>query len=117
MTQIAEEFYVVTTGAARAGDGLLDIRLATGRGQLLAGRGRAGFADAVGIAALRLTLVPFDDTAIDAEFDFCVVDGARSLRARLAVRLPGLPRDLARRLADAACRTSPQDSDVDLVEV
>ena len=45
--------------------------------------------------------------AIDAEVDLCVTDGGYSLQARLNVSLPGLPRDVAQALTDAAHQTCP----------
>jgi organic hydroperoxide reductase OsmC/OhrA len=47
------------------------------------------------------------DTAIDAEIDLCLVDDAYFLQARLNVSLPGLERDVARNLTDAAHQTCP----------
>jgi organic hydroperoxide reductase OsmC/OhrA len=47
------------------------------------------------------------DTAIDAEVDLSLAEGAYSLSARLNISLPGLDRDVARALADAAHQTCP----------
>ena len=47
------------------------------------------------------------DTAIDAEVDLCLTDGAYFLQARLNVRLPGLERDVAQALVEAAHQTCP----------
>jgi len=47
------------------------------------------------------------DTAIDAEVDLCLVDGAYFLQARLDVSMPGLEREVAQALADAAHQTCP----------
>ena len=47
------------------------------------------------------------DTAVDAEVDLVNVDGAYSLQARLNVSLPGLDREVAQAIVDAAHRTCP----------
>ena len=47
------------------------------------------------------------DLAIDAEVDLCLADGEYSLQARLNISVPGLPRDIAQALVDAAERTCP----------
>ena len=47
------------------------------------------------------------DTAIDAEVDLCQTDGAYFIRARLNISLPGLGRDVAQSLADAAHEACP----------
>jgi organic hydroperoxide reductase OsmC/OhrA len=45
--------------------------------------------------------------AIDAEVDLCLTDGAYSLQARFNISLPGLEREVAQALADAAHQTCP----------
>jgi lipoyl-dependent peroxiredoxin len=47
------------------------------------------------------------DLAIDAEVDLCLTDGAYFLQARLNVSLPGLEREVAQALVDAADQTCP----------
>jgi osmotically inducible protein OsmC len=47
------------------------------------------------------------DLAVDAEVDLCLTDGAYFLKARLNVSLPGLEREVAQTLADAAHQTCP----------
>jgi organic hydroperoxide reductase OsmC/OhrA len=47
------------------------------------------------------------DMAIDAEVDLCLTDGAYSLQARLNISLPGVEREAAQALADAAHQTCP----------
>jgi Ohr subfamily peroxiredoxin len=47
------------------------------------------------------------DTAVDAEVDLGTTDGAYFLQARLNVSLPGVDREVARALADAAHQTCP----------
>ena len=61
----------------------------------------------MGLAAKRLKVTIPSDTTIDAEIDLCVADGAYFLRARLNVGLPGLERDVAQKLVDAAHETCP----------
>jgi organic hydroperoxide reductase OsmC/OhrA len=47
------------------------------------------------------------DTAVDTEVDLCLVDDAYFLQARLNVSLPGLDRELAQSLTEAAHQTCP----------
>lgn len=47
------------------------------------------------------------DRAVDAEVDLGMTDGGYLLRARLNVSLPGLDREVARALVDAAHETCP----------
>ena len=54
---------------------------------------------------MRITLPA--DLAIDAEVDLCLTDGAYFLQARLNVSLPGLEREAAQALTDAAHQTCP----------
>jgi Ohr subfamily peroxiredoxin len=102
-------------GASRSSDGRLDIKLslpgAPGLGtnpeQLFAAGWSACFEGAMGIAArkMRITLPP--DIAIDAEVDLNIADGDYFLRARLNVYVPGVERNVAQELADAAHQTCP----------
>ncbi|MGH6881751.1 MAG: organic hydroperoxide resistance protein, partial [Hypericibacter sp.] len=102
-------------GASRSSDGRLDVKLSTpgapGNGtnpeQLFAAGWSACFEGAMGLAArkMRVTLPP--DSAIDAEVDLNLADGAYFLRARLSISLPGLDREVAQALADAAHQTCP----------
>jgi lipoyl-dependent peroxiredoxin len=54
---------------------------------------------------MKITLLA--DLAIDAEVDLCLTDGAYFLQARLNVSLPGLEREVAQALVDAADQTCP----------
>ncbi len=102
-------------GVARSSDGRLDIRLSmpgsSGIGanpeQLFAAGWSACFEGAMGLAAWKMKVVLPADMAIDAEVDLCLADDEYFLRARLNISLPGLPRDIARALADAAHQTCP----------
>jgi Ohr subfamily peroxiredoxin len=102
-------------GTTRSSDGRLDIRFAapgstdvgTNPEQLFAAGWSACFQGAMGLAAKRLKVTIPSDTTIDAEIDLCLADGAYLLRARLNVGLPGLERDVAQKLVDAAHETCP----------
>jgi lipoyl-dependent peroxiredoxin len=102
-------------GAARSSDGRLDVKLSSpgtaGSGtnpeQLFAAGWSACFEGAMGIAARKLKIALPADLAIDAEVDLCVTDGAFFLQARLNVSLPGVERDVAQTLVDAAHQTCP----------
>jgi lipoyl-dependent peroxiredoxin len=102
-------------GTSRSSDGRLDIKLSvpgsTGIGtnpeQLFAAGWSACFEGAMGLAARKMKIALPADTAIDAEIDLCLVDDAYFLQARLNVSLPGLERDVARNLTDAAHQTCP----------
>ena len=58
------------------------------------------------VARKRRILLP-DDLAIDAEVDLNLGDDGWFLRARLNVSLPGMERDVAQALVDAAHQTCP----------
>lgn len=102
-------------GSARSSDGRLDIKLSTPGGpgsgtnpeQLFAAGWSACFEGAMGIAARKMKVDLPADLAIDAEVDLCLENGSYSLQARLNVSLPGLERDVAQALADAAHQTCP----------
>lgn len=61
----------------------------------------------MGIAARQLKVAMPEDTAIDAEVDLVAEAGAYRLQARLNVSLPGLDRDVALALTEAAHQTCP----------
>jgi Ohr subfamily peroxiredoxin len=102
-------------GASRSSDGLLDIKLtspgAAGNGtnpeQLFAAGWSACFIGALGVAAGKRKLALPADRAVDAEIDLGISDGGYLLRARLNVSLPGLDRDVAQSLVDAAHQICP----------
>ena len=102
-------------GAARSSDGRLDVKLSTpgtaGSGtnpeQLFAAGWSACFIGAMGLAARKMKITLPADLAVDAEVDLCMADGAYFLQARLNVSLPGLERDVAQALVDAAHQTCP----------
>ena len=105
-------------GEARSSDGRLDIKLSSpgsaGSGtnpeQLFAAGWSACFIGAMGKAAgqMKVTLPP--DLAVDAEVDLGTAGTAGTeyfLQARLNVSLPGLDREVAKALTDAAHQTCP----------
>ena len=102
-------------GMSRSSDGRLDVRLSppgsagigTNPEQLFAAGWSACFEGAMEIAARKRKIVLPSKSAIDAEIDLVVDEGAYALRARLGVSLPGLDRDVARDLIDEAHQTCP----------
>ena len=102
-------------GASRSSDGRLDIKLSSpgrpGNGtnpeQLFAAGWSACFLGAMGVAAAKMKTRLPADAAIDAEVDLCDTDGEYFLQARLNVSLPGIDRDVARAVVDAAHQTCP----------
>ena len=102
-------------GASRSSDGRLDIELSSpgrpGNGtnpeQSFAAGWSACFEGAMGLAARKMKVTLPDDLAIDAEVDLNLDDGAYFLRARLNVSLPGLDREAAQAVVDAAHQTCP----------
>ncbi len=97
-------------GESRSSDGRLAVKLslpgAPGNGtnpeQLFAAGWSACFEGAMGGVARKMKIALPSDVAIDAEIDLCVAEGEYSLQARLNVSVPGLPRDVAQTLVDAA---------------
>lgn len=114
-------------GESRSSDGRLDVKLSspgsTGKGtnpeQLFAAGWSACFIGAMGLAAGKMKIALPADLAVDAEVDLANSDGAYFLKARLNVSLPGLDREVAQALADAAHQTCPYSkatrSNVDVV--
>ncbi|MCR4520040.1 organic hydroperoxide resistance protein [Bosea sp. 47.2.35] len=102
-------------GAARSADGRLDVTLSppgsSGAGtnpeQLFAAGWSACFIGALGHAAGARKLRLPADTAVDAEVDLANTDGAYFLQARLNVSLPGIEREVAEALVEAAHQTCP----------
>jgi len=102
-------------GASRSSDGRLDVKLsspgAPGNGtnpeQMFAAGWSACFLGAMGAAATKMKTRLPADAAIDAEVDLCGSGGEWFLRARLNVSLPGVEREVAQALVDAAHSTCP----------
>ena len=103
------------SGASRSDDRRPDIKLSipgtagsgTNPEQLSAAGWSACFEGAMGLAARQMKIAMPPETAIDAEVDLCSTDGAYFLQARLNVNLPGLDREVARALVEAAHQTCP----------
>ena len=102
-------------GIAKSSDGHLDITLSspgsTGTGtnpeQLFAAGWSACFEGAIGIAANKAGVKLPEETAIDAEVDLCLNRADFFLQARLNISLPGLERELAWKLIEAAEKICP----------
>jgi Ohr subfamily peroxiredoxin len=102
-------------GVSRSSDGRLDVSLSrpgtSGSGtnpeQLFAAGWSACFIGALKAEAAKMNLAVPADLAIDAEVDLGVTDGAYGLTVRLNVTLPGVEREVAQRLVDAAHQTCP----------
>ena len=102
-------------GASRTSDGRLDVKLsspgAAGTGtnpeQLFAVGWSACFQSAIFLVARKMKIALPADSAVDAEVDLCLDSGEYSLQARLNVNLPGLDRQVAQSLVDAAHQTCP----------
>jgi Ohr subfamily peroxiredoxin len=102
-------------GAARSDDGRLDIALSppgshgtgTNPEQLFAAGWSACFIGAMGLAAREQKVALPADTAVDAEVDLGTGADGYLLQARLTVSLPGVPRDVAAGLVEAAHQRCP----------
>ncbi|TPJ40521.1 organic hydroperoxide resistance protein [Mesorhizobium sp. B2-5-4] len=102
-------------GTSRSSDGRLDVRLSTPGGpggganpeQLFAAGWSACFEGAMAIAARKMNVRLPADLAIDAEVDLNTADGAFFLGARLNVSVPGLDRDVAKAVVEAAHQNCP----------
>jgi lipoyl-dependent peroxiredoxin len=102
-------------GASRSSDGHLDVKLSipgsarigTNPEQLLAAGWSACFESAMGIVARNMKVALPADLAVDAEVDLNLAGGSYFLRARLNVSLPGVDREIAQALVNAADQTCP----------
>lgn len=122
ITQIEKVLYTAKThttggreGAARSSDGQLDIKLSppgsnrpgTNPEQLFAAGWSACFEGAMGHAARAMKIKLPADLAVDAEVDLGTAGDEFLLQARLNVSLPGLEREVARAVVEAAHQTCP----------
>jgi Ohr subfamily peroxiredoxin len=97
-------------GASRSSDGNLDVKLATpgtahagtNPEQLFAAGWSACFMSAVTLLAAQRKVPLPADRYIDAEVDLGTNEEGFGLRARLNVHLPGVDREVAQALVDAA---------------
>ena len=106
-------------GVSRSSDGRLDIKLSvpkqmggadkpgTNPEQLFAAGWSACFIGAMGVAAAKMKIRLPTDAALDAEVDLCGAGGEYSLQARLSVSVPGVEREVAQALVNAAHQTCP----------
>ncbi|SHM44857.1 organic hydroperoxide resistance protein [Mucilaginibacter sp. OK098] len=102
-------------GSSRSSDGNLDIKLSipgtegsgTNPEQLFAAGWSACFIGAMKIAAGKMKVRFPNDGAVDTEVDLALTGDAYALQARLNISLPGLEREVAQALADAAHQTCP----------
>lgn len=122
ITQIEKVLYTAKThttggreGASRSSDGQLDIKLSppgsnrpgTNPEQLFAAGWSACFEGAMGLAAKVLKIKLPADLAVDTEVDLGTAGNEYFLQARLNVSLPGLDREIARAVVEAAHQTCP----------
>lgn len=122
MTQLEKVIYTAKThttggrdGTSRTSDGRLDVKLSTpgtsGDGtnpeQLFAAGWSACFLSAMGLVASQMKVALPANRSIDAEVDLGTADGAYLIGARLNVSLPGLERDVAQAVVDAAHQVCP----------
>ena len=123
MSQIDKVLYTGKThttsggrdGSARSSDGRLDIQLSSpgsaGQGtnpeQLFAAGWSACFIGAMGLAAAKQKIALPADLSVNAEVDLGSGTGGYFLQARLDVSIPGLDREVAQGLVDAAHQTCP----------
>ncbi|MEZ2132972.1 MULTISPECIES: organic hydroperoxide resistance protein [unclassified Sinorhizobium] len=92
-------------GAARSSDGQLDVKLPQphpAAEQLFGAAWSACYIGAIGLAAAQRKIKLPAEPEVDAEIDLNVDDGSFFLRARLNVHVPGVDREVARELIDAA---------------
>jgi len=102
-------------GASRTSDGRLDVKLsvpgAPGNGtnpeQLFAVGWSACFTSAIKVVASKMKVKLPPDLAVDPEVDLYNGSDGYFLKARLNVSLPGLDRQVAQSLLDAAHQTCP----------
>jgi len=122
MTTLDKVLYTAKThttggrdGTSRTSDGRLDVKLSSpgvsGTGtnpeQLFAAGWSACFLGAIGVAAAQKKAALPADRTVDAEVELGTNAGGYVLRARLDVNLPGLDREVAREIVDAAHQICP----------
>ena len=102
-------------GASRSDDGRLNIKLSppgtpgdgTNPEQLFAAGYSACFIGALKAVAGKMKVTLPAETAVDAEVDLGPIPGAYGIAARLNVSLPGLDRESAQAVLDAAHKVCP----------
>ena len=97
-------------GGTRSSDGQLDLRLSQphpAAENLFGAAWSACYIGAIELAASQRNVKLPAGTAVDAEIDLNVDDGSYFLRARLNVSVPGLERELAEEIIEAAHHICP----------
>jgi Ohr subfamily peroxiredoxin len=102
-------------GTSRTDDGRLEVKLSSpgtpGTGtnpeQLFAAGWSACFLSAMKLAAGKMKIPLPADTAIDAEVDLGTSSGGYGLAARLNISVPGMDRQTAQAVVDAAHKLCP----------
>jgi Ohr subfamily peroxiredoxin len=97
-------------GGARSSDGQLDIKLPQphpAAENLFGAAWSACYMGALQLAAAQRKIKLPADLAVDAQIDLNQADGAFFLRARLDVSVPGVERDQAQALIEAAHTICP----------
>ncbi|MBP6160831.1 MAG: organic hydroperoxide resistance protein [Vitreoscilla sp.] len=102
-------------GASRSDDGRLDVKLSSpgtpGTGtnpeQMFAAGYSACFIGAMKAVAGKTQLTLPQDLAVDAEVDLGPIPNAYGIAVRMKVSLPGMDRDAAQKLIDAAHQVCP----------
>lgn len=92
-------------GAARSSDGFVDLKLPQphpAAENLFAVAWSACYIGAIELAAAQRKVKLPTAPAVDAEIDLNLADGAYFLRARLNVSVPGVDREVAQALVEAA---------------
>src|SRR5713226_6112097 len=122
MSQLDKVMYTAKThttggreGAARSSDGRLEVKFSrpgtagtgTNPEQLFAAGWSACFLSAIKLVAGKRKIALPEDVAIDAEVDLGMTHGNFGLAARLNVSLPGMERQAAQELVDAAHEVCP----------
>ena len=90
---------------ARSSDGLFDLKLPEphpAAENLFGAAWSACYMGAIQVAASQRKIKLPGELAVDAEIDLNLADGAYFLRARLNVSVPGIERDQAQALLEAA---------------
>ena len=122
MTALTKVLYTARThttggrdGASRTDDGRLDVKLSSpgtsGTGtnpeQLFAAGYSACFIGALKAVGPKLGIAVPQDVSVDAEVDLGQIPDAYGIAARLNVSLPGVEKDKAQQLVDAAHKVCP----------
>lgn len=102
-------------GASRTSDGRLDVKLSvpgqagsgTNPEQLFAVGWSSCFLSAMKVVAAKMKVRLPADTSVDSEIDLGTTGGHYFIQARLNVTLPGIEREVAQQIVDAAHQECP----------